>query len=176
PNLDRHRPGPDWDRGAEEGGERSPAGGGWRSVRYGGVLPRHLENLVHLAGEHPGLTFVLDHLGKPPVGLAEDYRRWEEQITQVAACPNVVAKVSGIYRADAPAAVSADQLEAVLSTALAAFGSQRLMLGSDWPVCTVYGGTAATMSTLAAAVDRLPAEQAQHLRHETATRTYALEH
>jgi len=175
-NLTHDRPDPDWILGAEQRASLSALEAAGVPLDYVAVLPRHLENLVHLAGEHPGLTFVLDHLGKPPVGLAEDYRRWEEQITQVAACPNVVAKVSGIYRADAPAAVSADQLEAVLSTALAAFGSRRLMLGSDWPVCTVSGGTAATMSTLAAAVDRLPAEQAQHLRHETATRTYALEH
>lgn len=175
-NLTHDRPDPDWILGAEQRASLSALEAAGVPLDYVAVLPRHLENLVHLAGEHPGLTFVLDHLGKPPVGLPEDYRRWEEQIAQVGACPNVVAKVSGIYRADAPAAVSADQLEAVLSTALAAFGSQRLMLGSDWPVCTVSGGTAATMSTLTAAVDRLPAEQALQLRHETATRTYALEH
>ena len=175
-NLTHDRPDPDWILGTQQRASLSALEAAGVPLDYVAVLPRHLENLVRLAVEHPGLTFVLDHLGKPPVGLAEDYRRWQEQIAQVAACPNVVAKVSGIYRADAPAAVSTEQLEAVLTTALDVFGAQRLMLGSDWPVCTVFGGAAATMSALAAAVDGLPAEQAHQLRHQTATRTYSLEH
>ena len=175
-NLTHDRPDPDWLLGTEQRQSLSALETAGVPLDYVAVLPRHLENLVRLAVEHPGLTFVLDHLGKPPVGLPEDYRRWQEQIAQVAACPNVVAKVSGIYRADAPAAVSTAQLEAVLTTALDVFGAQRLMLGSDWPVCTVSGGTAQTMSALTTAVDCLPAGQAQQLRHETATRTYGLEH
>ncbi|CAM3627468.1 amidohydrolase [Occultella aeris] len=173
-NLTHDRPDPDWILGADQRRSLALLEAAGVPLDYVAVLPRHLENLVTLAGAHPGLTIVLDHLGKPPVGLDDDFRRWADQLAGVAALPNVVAKVSGIYRADLPEAVTAEQLAAVLATALAAFGADRLMLGSDWPVSTVSGGADATMSVLVAAVDALPQQQAKSLRHDTATRVYGL--
>lgn len=65
-------------------------------------------------------------------------------------------------------------MRAVLDTALEVFGAERLMIGSDWPVCTAFSGTDATLSTLLAAVDALPEEQARRLRGETAAEVYRL--
>lgn len=173
-NLTHDRPDPDWILGTQQRRSLALIEEAGVPLDYVSVLPRHLENLAALAREHPGLTFVLDHLGKPPVGLDGDYRRWQDQLAGVGALANVVAKVSGIYRAGGAEAVSPEELDAVLATALAAFGAERLMVGSDWPMCTVAGGTDATMSLLTAAVDRLPAGPAQALRDGTATRVYGL--
>ncbi|WP_154792537.1 amidohydrolase family protein [Occultella kanbiaonis] len=173
-NLTHDRPDPDWILGADQRRSLALLEAAGVPLDYVAVLPRHLENLVTLAGEHPGLTIVLDHLGKPPVGLDGDYLRWADQLAEVAARPNVVAKVSGIYRTDTGEAVTTEQLTAVLATALAAFGPDRLMLGSDWPVSTVSGGADATMSVLTSTVDALPQQQARALRHDTATRVYGL--
>ena len=174
-NLTHDRPDPDWILGAEQRRSLALIEEAGVPLDYVSVLPRHLENLIRLAGEHSGLTFVLDHLGKPPIGLDGDYRRWQDQLAEVAGPANVMAKVSGIYSADGTRAVSAEELDDVLATALAAFGPERLMIGSDWPMCTVAGGTEATMSVLTAAVDRLPASSAQALRADTATRVYRLD-
>ncbi|TDE95123.1 metal-dependent hydrolase [Occultella glacieicola] len=180
-NLSHDRPDPDWILGAEQRRSIGLLEEAGVPLDYVSVLPRHLENVVTLAGEHPGLTVVLDHLGKPPVGRDDDYRRWTDRLADAAALANVVAKVSGIYPAEpaepaepAAGAVTPEQLDSVLTIALATFGPDRLMLGSDWPVSTVSGGADATMSVLVGAVDRLPREQALALRRGTATRVYGL--
>ncbi|GAB2598561.1 amidohydrolase family protein [Pseudactinotalea suaedae] len=175
-NLTHDRPDPDWVLGAEERRSIGLIEAAGVPLDYVAVLPRHLENLVTLAREHADLTFVLDHLGTAPVGLPDDdWSRWQGQLAEIAALPNVVAKVSGIYRRDvAEAAVTPEQMEAVLGAALAAFGADRLLLGSDWPVCTIFSGAEATMRALVDAVAALPAAQAQALRSGTATRIYGL--
>ncbi|WP_147915616.1 amidohydrolase family protein [Ruania zhangjianzhongii] len=173
-NLTHDRSDPDWILGTDQRRSLALIEEAGVPLDYVSVLPRHLENLIRLARDHPGLPFVLDHLGKPPVGLDGDYRRWQDQLAELGSLANVVAKVSGIYRADG-AAVSAQEMDAVLATALAVFSADRLMIGSDWPMCTVSGGTEVTMNVLTAAVDRLPPEQAQALRADTASRVYGLD-
>ena len=56
------------------------------------AFERHMGQVVRVAQRHPGLTVVLDHLGKPPLGDADAMGRWQEQLEQIAACPNVVAE------------------------------------------------------------------------------------
>jgi L-fuconolactonase len=174
-NLTHDRPDPDWLLGTEQRRSIELIEAAGVPLDYVAVLPRHRENLLTLAREHTGLTFVLDHLGTPPVGRGDDeWSRWQDQLTEVAALPNVVAKVSGVYRRDVAQAPTGEQMRGVLAAALAAFGHERLLLGSDWPVCTVLGGADATMQVLVDAVAALPQEQAHALRTGTATRVYGL--
>jgi L-fuconolactonase len=97
------------------------------------VFPRHLVHVPRLAEEHPGLKIVIDHLGKPPIasGAVEE---WARQLTVAAAHPNVYAKVSGLNTL-VSAEWSADDLRPCVGLAVDAFGPDRLMFGSDWPVC-----------------------------------------
>lgn len=175
-NLTHDRPDPDWLLGPEQRRSLELIEQAGVPLDYVATLPRHRENLRTLAAGHPRLTFVLDHLGTPPVGEASDRQRlWSEQLAAVAECPNVVAKVSGVYRADAGGAVSAEQMDAVIEAVLGLFGHDRLMIGSDWPVCEALGSSAGvTLGVLAAAVRRLPPEQAQALSAGTARRVYGL--
>ena len=174
-NLTHDRPDPDWILGEDQRRSLAHLEAAGVPLDYVAVSPGHLRNLCALAHRHPGLTLVLDHLGTPPVGRPTDHGRWADQLAEAAALPNVIAKVSGIYPRDPDASVTAEQLEPILATALAAFGADRLMLGSDWPMGTVAGGTDAALSALVAAVDSLcDPDQAEALRQRTATRVYGL--
>jgi L-fuconolactonase len=96
------------------------------------TLPHQLPGAVTAARSVPELSFVLDHLGGPPVGRgAEDSNGpWVAAIRSLAALPNVTCKLSGVHSSP----VCAGDLRPYYETVLAAFGPDRLMFGSDWPV------------------------------------------
>ncbi|MFE0403216.1 amidohydrolase family protein [Streptomyces nigra] len=100
------------------------------------VLPHQLPACVEAAARHPGLTFVLDHLGKPPIasGAREP---WESAVRALAALPNTVCKLSGMVTEADHARWTVEDLRPYADTVLDAFGPARLMYGSDWPVCTL---------------------------------------
>ncbi|MET0497330.1 MAG: amidohydrolase family protein [Steroidobacteraceae bacterium] len=79
---------------------------------------------------------VLDHLGKPDI-RGGGFNAWRRDVSEVAAFPHVVCKLSGLVTeaTDASGNFDAEGLRKYLDTALTLFGPQRLMFGSDWPVC-----------------------------------------
>ncbi|OQR62418.1 amidohydrolase [Streptomyces maremycinicus] len=98
------------------------------------VLPQQLPACAEAAAALPGLTFVLDHLGKPPIASAA-LEPWASRVRALAALPNTVCKLSGMVTEADPASWTADDLRPYADTVLEAFGPARLMFGSDWPVC-----------------------------------------
>lgn len=90
-----------------------------------------------VARNHPGLRFVLDHLG----GIADttDDAAWEAGLRALARLPNVHAKLSGL----AGVVTDPDRLRRVVGLAVEAFGPHRLMYGSDWPVACLGAGPVA---------------------------------
>jgi L-fuconolactonase len=102
------------------------------------VLPRHLEHVPVLAERVPGLRLVIDHLAKPPI-KERGWEPWASLIARAAEHPNVYAKVSGLNTAADAEAWSADDLRPYVEHALGAFGPDRLMFGSDWPVALLAG-------------------------------------
>lgn len=102
------------------------------------VYPRQLPAAVRFARAFPRQRFVLDHLGKPDVRGGE-YREWRRHFDLLAALPNVCCKMSGLVTEADAASWTRAQLRPYLDAALVAFGPGRLMIGSDWPVCTVAG-------------------------------------
>ncbi|QNP66617.1 amidohydrolase family protein [Streptomyces genisteinicus] len=119
------------------------------------VTPRQLPAAVEAAARIEGLTFVLDHLGKPPVA-AGALEPWAGDLSRLAALPNTVAKLSGLVTEAAPGARWPGSLAPYARTALDAFGPQRLLFGSDWPVCTLR----ADYATVLGIADALTAELA----------------
>ncbi|GAA1661962.1 amidohydrolase family protein [Glycomyces endophyticus] len=84
----------------------------------------------------PELTFVLDHLGKPQVRDGQaGLRAWREAVAPLAKRPNAVAKLSGLVTEADWARWTPADLRPFVQTALELFGPDRLMFGSDWPVC-----------------------------------------
>jgi L-fuconolactonase len=99
------------------------------------TLPHQLPAAVTAARSVPELAFVLDHLGGPPADRDQGATRgpWASAVRSLAALPNVTCKLSGAHTSPARAA----GLRPYYETVLAAFGPDRLMFGSDWPVSTL---------------------------------------
>jgi L-fuconolactonase len=102
------------------------------------VFPRHLADVPSLAKRFPRLTIVIDHLGKPPIGR-DGMARWAADLRAAAACPNVVAKLSGLNTAIERSDWRAEDLLPACAVAFDCFGADRLMCGSDWPVLLLNG-------------------------------------
>jgi L-fuconolactonase len=133
--------------------------------------PAHLPQVERLVRDLPELTVVVDHLAKPPRGRA-DFADWRASIESVAAAPNSVAKVSGLYSGEAPHTVEA--LREVWRIALDSFGPERLMWGSDWPIAELHGGYGAVADVLGELVDELGEAGRAALLGGTAERVYGL--
>jgi L-fuconolactonase len=108
------------------------------------VFPRHLPLVPIVADRYPDLTLVIDHLAKPPY-RSDGWDRWQDDLRRAAERPNVVAKLSGLDTAWGPG-WDAARVRPAVEVALGAFGTDRLLFGSDWPVCR-------SVSTYRAVVD-----------------------
>src|SRR5258708_18621093 len=98
------------------------------------IYPRQLPAAIELARRFPEQPFVLDHIAKPPI-MDGTLSPWREQIRELAKAPNVSCKVSGmVTEADLAAWKPAD-FHPFLDVVFQAFGEDRLMYRSDWPVC-----------------------------------------
>lgn len=134
------------------------------------VLPHQLPACAEAAAGLPELTFVLDHLGKPPIASGSR-EPWASDLRALAALPNTVCKLSGMVTEADPASWTPDDLRPYADVVLDAFGPDRSMFGSDWPVCTL----AASYEQVLAVAQELtaPAERTQ-IFETTATRVYDL--
>jgi L-fuconolactonase len=131
------------------------------------VRPPQLPAATRVVRELPGLRFVLDHGGKPPIASGDGLDRWRGLIAELADSPNVVCKLSGLVtEADRAADVAP-----VARGLVDAFGPDRLMFGSDWPVCTLkasYG------EVLELAEDSLEPAGRERVLGDVATEVYGL--
>ena len=112
------------------------------------IYPRHLPVAVELVRRFPEQRFVLDHLAKPEIARGEIHA-WARGVRALAASPNVVAKLSGLVTEADWRRWTPDQIRPYLDVAFECFGPGRLMIGSDWPVCTLaadYGKTMAVVT------------------------------
>jgi L-fuconolactonase len=100
------------------------------------IYERHLPIAVQFVDCHPNQKFVIDHLAKPKIRAAE-LSPWRENIREIARRPNVCCKLSGLTTEATWDGWTADDLRPYVEIALEAFGPQRILAGSDWPVCTL---------------------------------------
>ena len=138
------------------------------------VTPGQLASVVDTVAALPQLSFVLDHFASPPIA-AGDLTGWEQAIRPLAALPNLVAKVSGLVTAASWENWTTDDLRPVVEVALEAFGPDRLMFGSDWPVCVLaadYGAVVDAAMTLV--LPGLSPSEEHAFRAGTAARAYRL--
>jgi L-fuconolactonase len=100
------------------------------------VLERQLPQTIEFVDEHPAQAFVLDHVAKPRIkaGVLEP---WATQMRELGRRDNVWCKLSGMVTEADWARWDEASLRPYLDVALEAFGVERLMVGSDWPVCLV---------------------------------------
>jgi L-fuconolactonase len=122
------------------------------------VYARHLPVAAELVATFPRHRFVLDHLAKPDIRHGRIHG-WEHDLRRLAAFPNVFAKLSGLVTEADWSHWTPDHIRPYLDVAFEAFGWHRLMIGSDWPVCTVSGDYSRTMDVVVDYVASRPAHE-----------------
>jgi L-fuconolactonase len=108
------------------------------------VYARQLPEVLELVHAFPAQRFVLDHLGKPDI-RGSGFETWRPAFEELASFPHVWCKLSGLVTEADWRTWTAEQLRPYIETALESFGPARLMVGSDWPVCTVASPYTRTM-------------------------------
>jgi L-fuconolactonase len=137
------------------------------------IFARHLPAAIEFVDRHPHQVFVLDHIAKPRI-RDKVLEPWRQNISELARRPNVYCKLSGLVTEADWTSWSEDQLRIYLEVVLAAFGPERLMAGSDWPVCllaTSYGGW---FDTVDRCIESLSEAERNRIRGGTAVEVYAL--
>lgn len=138
------------------------------------IFAKHLPNTLEFVDRHPEQRFVLDHIAKPTIRSGEFDQRWATDLKELAKRPQVTCKFSALVTEVRDSLWSVDLLRPYWDTALEAFGTPRLMFGSDWPVCLLrsdYTRWVAAVEALSAGLS--PGEQ-RDLWSQTAIRTYRL--
>lgn len=132
-----------------------------------------LPQAAHLAARHPELQLVLDHLGGPPAP-GGDLAVWSAGLRDLARHSNVAAKLSGLVSGLAPGSWSAADLAPAVEVALDAFGPERLLYGSDWPLVRLGGDAADWRSAVGTLLDGLSTDERDGVFGETALSVYSL--
>ena len=140
------------------------------------VCIRHhqLAATVELARQCPEVTFILDHLGKPDIkGASLD--PWRAQLEQLAACPNVWLKLSGLVTEADHQQWDVDSLRPYVEHALAVFGHDRVMFGGDWPVVLLASSYARWVEAFGELIADLPTDSQRAICSQTAQRVYRID-
>lgn len=155
------------------------------------LFPKHLPVAGTLVAQFPNQRFVLDHIAKPPIREGTRKRwdalerkcnpppnalePWATDIRKLAAFPNVFCKVSGMVTEADWAHWRPEDFTPYLDVVFAAFGAERLMIGSDWPVCTVAGRYAEVMQIVIDYLDQRTEAEQEAVLGQTATTFYHLD-
>lgn len=137
------------------------------------IFERHLSQTIQFVDRHPNQRFVLDHIAKPRI---KDHVRssWEFLVAELARRENVWCKLSGmVTEADWTNWTESD-LRPYFDTVLAAFGAERLMFGSDWPVILVACGYKRWADLVLSWISQLSATEQLSIMGGTARRAYSL--
>lgn len=138
------------------------------------ILGRQLKESIRFVDRHPEQPFVLDHVAKPTIQADSFDRVWETDIRELAKRENVTCKVSGMATEVRDAEWSVETLRPYFDVVLEAFGPQRLMFGTDWPVCRLkveHGDWVSMAETL---VEPLSDAEKTAFWSETAEKAYGL--
>ncbi len=137
------------------------------------IYARQLPAAIALVDRHPEQRFVLDHCAKPDI-RAGAIEPWRRNMREMAARENVVCKLSGLVTEADTAAWSPAQLLPYIDVVFEAFGPDRLMFGSDWPVCTIASTYTRWLETVEGFASALSRSERAALFGGTATRVYDL--
>lgn len=121
----------------------------------------------------PDASFVIDHAGKPNIGAGE-WEPWAAWITAMAALPNVVCKLSGLVTECPPRPWSRSLIEPYARHVLASFGADRVMFGSDWPVCLLQASYAEVLGLTVELLDGASPAEREAVLGGTARRVYRI--
>ena len=136
---------------------------------FGHQLPNTIRMIDAVSGEMP---FVLDHIAKPTILPERFDHQWAKEIAELVKRPNVMCKFSGVVTEVRSEAWSIDMLKPYFDTVLQAFGPERVMFGSDWPVCLLRSDYIRWVQTVLELVSSLTEEEQDRILYRNAAEFY----
>ena len=138
------------------------------------LFPKHLKRATELVRLLPDQRFILDHMSKPDInsGLLHP---WEDDIEALASHPNVWCKISGMVTEADHNRWRYEEFVPYLDVVLNAFGTERIMLGSDWPVCRLAGEDDEVMDIPLRFIEGLNEDDRKRICWQNAVECYQLE-
>ena len=137
------------------------------------VYPRHLPVAAEFVRHFPGRRLVLDHLAKPEI-KSGSLQPWPRGIRELAAFPNVCCKLSGLVTEADWDQWKPEHITPYIDVAFECFGPDRVMIGSDWPVCTVAASYVRVMDVVKDYLGRQSAQVQAAVLGENAQRFWKL--
>jgi L-fuconolactonase len=137
------------------------------------IYPKQLPAAIRLAENHPDQVFVLDHMAKPFI-KDRKIEPWAAHILELAKNPNVACKLSGIITEADHQNWKADDCAPYMDVVFESFGVERLMFGSDWPVCLLAGTYEQVVMLVEDYVKNQPGDVKEKIFGKNARRIYQL--
>jgi L-fuconolactonase len=145
-----------------------------RGLPYDLLLrPQHLSCVPKIAERVPELRMVIDHIAKPLIAT-HVMEPWARDMETASKLPQVYCKLSGMITEADPKGWKADDLRPYVSHVMSLFGPDRLMFGSDWPVCTLAGTWKETLAAFTQSIGAQAMEAREKMLGETAASFYRL--
>ena len=138
------------------------------------VLPHQLDGVVTVTREVPESRFVLDHLAKPPIAAGE-WQPWADQLSALAQNDNVMAKISGLVTEADWSTWTPSDIRRYVDHALSVFGPNRLIFGTDWPVCTLAASYRRIVDLAEQFIGELSIDEQAAVLGANATKIYSLQ-
>lgn len=138
------------------------------------IFAKHLPQTIHFVDQHADQPFVLDHIGKPTIAGEKIDSMWNEHFTALAKREHVSCKFSGVVTEVRDAEWNLDSIRPYWDAAWEAFGPNRLMFGSDWPVCLLRSEYAKWIATVEQLSSELTSSEQRQFWGDTAQRVYNL--
>lgn len=137
------------------------------------IFAHHLPQTIEFVRQFPNQVFVLDHIAKPEIKFRK-ISPWRENINTLSRFENVYCKLSGIVTEADWYAWTPEDIVPYLDTLVKAFGTKRLMIGSDWPVCLLAGDYKKVMSLITDYFSRFTEKEKADIYGLNAKRAYCL--
>ncbi len=139
------------------------------------IFWKHLPPTIEFVDRHPNQPFVVDHIAKPRIEAGSFDAEWAAGIRELAKRPHVSCKVSGMLTEVRGATWDIDLLRPYFDTVYEAFGPQRVMFGSDWPVCLLRSSHAGWTGICLVLTDMLDPDEHAAFWGGNAARIYGIE-
>ena len=137
------------------------------------IYPRQLPAAIRLVREFPDQRFVLDHIAKPAIAEGR-LEPWEAGLRELARSPNLYCKLSGMVTEARWEQWTSADFRPYLDVVFEAFGPERLMIGSDWPVCMLSASYASAMKLVLEYIAQFPPDVQDGILGANGTRFYGV--
>jgi L-fuconolactonase len=138
------------------------------------IFAKHLPATLDFVDRHPHQPFVVDHIAKPTIALERFDDEWARHLRALAERPHVTCKLSGVVTEVRDPDWTSSLLAPYVELAIDAFGPDRILFGTDWPVCLLRSGYEQWVETVAGFTARLSVAEQQAIMGDNAARVYGL--